>query len=67
MKKLEEMINRHGAIIDKIEKLEDEKHELDKKILEETKNLNKEELLKIYPQIKSSEVKYQLFLRIKNG
>lgn len=58
------LIKKHHSIVNKIEELQDEEDLLSKEILEATKSLNRKELLEIYPKIKNSEAKYNLFLRI---
>ncbi|MFF2532221.1 hypothetical protein ACFVS2_25260 [Brevibacillus sp. NPDC058079] len=65
MKNINELINEQISIIDKIEKLEEEKFSIEAKIMIEAKKLDREQLLEIYPKIKDSEVKYQLFLMLK--
>jgi len=66
MNTLQQTINEHTSLIDKIEQLEEEKRLLEEKILAETEGLNKEELLDIYLKLRNSKVKYQLALKIKN-
>jgi hypothetical protein len=65
MEQLNEIIEKHSELISQIEKLEDEKYLLADKIFEDTKMLDKGELLRLLAKIKESDLKFKLYQRIK--
>lgn len=65
MKNVYEMIESHTKMVEEADRLQDNAITLGNQILEETKNWSIDELLKIYPKIEDSSMKYRLFLKIK--
>lgn len=62
---VDEMIKNHAEMVEEADRLQDKAIDLGKQILEETKDWSIDELLKIYPRIKDSSMKYRLFVKIK--
>lgn len=64
---LEGLLKRHSDIIVLVEELEEEKDSIQRKLRDELKGFSKEELLRIYPRLKDSTLKYEVFKMIQDS
>lgn len=64
---INQLIDSHTSVYNEIEELEIKAYELSERIREATKDMTKDELFEIYPKIKDSALKFDLFVRIKEG